>query len=118
MVENHQNIESSLSLSLSLSLRPSLRPSLPPTFLPPPFACSLPPPPPPPPLRMPASVQGWAFYWGTSEWSAQQITEACEVAKRLNVVGPSMEQPEFNLFQREKVRARGRRVLYALRALR
>jgi len=46
---------------------------------------------------------GWAFYWGTSEWNAQQITEAWEVAKRLDMVGPSCEQPEYNLFSRHKV---------------
>ncbi|CAM6020112.1 unnamed protein product [Sphagnum balticum] len=47
--------------------------------------------------------QGWAFYWGTSEWSAQQITEAWEVAHRLDLIGPAMEQPEYNLLAREKV---------------
>lgn len=48
--------------------------------------------------------QGWAFYWGTSEWSAQQITEAWAVASRLDLVGPVVEQPEYNLFSRHKVR--------------
>ncbi|KAK9805605.1 hypothetical protein WJX72_007413 [[Myrmecia] bisecta] len=47
--------------------------------------------------------QGWAFYWGTSEWSAQQITQAWDVAHRLNLVGPAMEQPEYNLLHRDKV---------------
>lgn len=47
--------------------------------------------------------QGYAFYWGTSEWSAQQITEAWEVANRLDMVGPAMEQPEYNMFARHKV---------------
>lgn len=47
--------------------------------------------------------QGWAFYWGTSEWSAQQITEAWAVANRLDLVGPVVEQPEYNLFSRHKV---------------
>ncbi|PUZ78249.1 hypothetical protein GQ55_1G438000 [Panicum hallii var. hallii] len=47
--------------------------------------------------------QGWAFYWGTSEWSAQQITEAWAVANRLDLVGPIVEQPEYNLFSRHKV---------------
>ena len=47
--------------------------------------------------------QGWAFYWGTSEWTAHQITEACEVAKRLHLIGPAMEQPEYNLLARDKV---------------
>lgn len=35
-----------------------------------------------------------AFYWGTSEWTAQQITEAWEVANRLDLIGPTMEQPQ------------------------
>ncbi|BDA50125.1 Voltage-gated potassium channel subunit beta-1 [Coccomyxa sp. Obi] len=47
--------------------------------------------------------QGWAFYWGTSEWTAQQITEAWAVADRLNLIGPAMEQPEYSLLQRQKV---------------
>ncbi|KAL3351309.1 hypothetical protein AABB24_019750 [Solanum stoloniferum] len=47
--------------------------------------------------------KGWAFYWGTSEWSAQQITEAWGVAQRLDLVGPIVEQPEYNLLSRHKV---------------
>ncbi|KAL0376883.1 UNVERIFIED_CONTAM: putative voltage-gated potassium channel subunit beta [Sesamum calycinum] len=47
--------------------------------------------------------KGWAYYWGTSEWSAQQITEAWGVAERLDLVGPIVEQPEYNLFSRHKV---------------
>jgi aryl-alcohol dehydrogenase-like predicted oxidoreductase len=47
--------------------------------------------------------KGWAFYWGTSEWDAQQITEACEVAARLNLIGPSVEQPQYNLLTRDRV---------------
>lgn len=47
--------------------------------------------------------KGWAFYWGTSEWSAQQITEAWGVAQRLDMVGPIVEQPEYNLLSRHKV---------------
>jgi voltage-dependent potassium channel beta subunit len=47
--------------------------------------------------------QGKAFYWGTSEWSAQQITEAHAIAQKLGLEGPVMEQPEYNLFTREKV---------------
>eukprot|EP00963_Diacronema_lutheri_P003528 scaffold285_cov330-Pavlova_lutheri.AAC.46 len=46
---------------------------------------------------------GLTFYWGTSEWSGQQITEAWEVANRLDMIGPLMEQPEYNMFAREKV---------------
>ncbi|CAM6089806.1 unnamed protein product [Calypogeia fissa] len=48
---------------------------------------------------------GYAFYWGTSEWTAQQITEAWDVAHRLDLIGPAMEQPEYNLLAREKVEA-------------
>lgn len=40
---------------------------------------------------------------GTSEWTAQQITEAWAVADRLNLVGPAMEQPEYSLLERKKV---------------
>ena len=47
--------------------------------------------------------QGWAFYWGTSEWSHSQIQEAWDVAERLDLVGPTMEQPHYNLFERQKV---------------
>ena len=46
--------------------------------------------------------QGMAFYWGTSEWSAEQITEAHAIAKNLNLIGPLMEQPQYNLFHRER----------------
>ena len=47
--------------------------------------------------------QGKAFYWGTSEWSAAQITEVHAVAQRDHLIPPLMEQPEYNLFKREKV---------------
>lgn len=46
---------------------------------------------------------GWAFYWGTSEWSVEQIQEASDVADRLGLVGPCCEQPQYNLFERSKV---------------
>ena len=36
--------------------------------------------------------QGKAFYWGTSEWSAQQITEAHAVSSRLNLIGPLVSE--------------------------
>jgi aryl-alcohol dehydrogenase-like predicted oxidoreductase len=48
-------------------------------------------------------LQGHCFYWGTSEWTAQQIEAAWSVAKQLNLIGPLAEQPEYNLFAREKV---------------
>lgn len=44
--------------------------------------------------------QGFALYWGTSEWSPSQIEEAFECAEKLNCVKPSMEQPKYNLFFR------------------
>lgn len=48
-------------------------------------------------------AQGKAFYWGTSEWSAQQIQEAIAVARREHLIPPTMEQPEYNMFHRERV---------------
>lgn len=47
--------------------------------------------------------QGKILYWGTSEWSAQEIMEAHMVAKQYNLIGPTMEQPQYNMFHRDKV---------------
>lgn len=47
--------------------------------------------------------QGKILYWGTSEWSAAQIMEAHMIAERYGLIGPTMEQPQYNLFYREKV---------------
>lgn len=47
--------------------------------------------------------QGYAFYWGTSEWSAEQIRHAYEVARRERLVPPTMEQPQYNMMHRERV---------------
>ena len=48
--------------------------------------------------------QGKILYWGTSMWSAPQILEACEVAQgNGSLVPPTMEQPQYNLFTRDKV---------------
>lgn len=47
--------------------------------------------------------QGKILYWGTSEWSAQQITEAHAAAREWNLTPPTMEQPQYNLFERDKV---------------
>lgn len=44
---------------------------------------------------------GYAFYWGTSEWSEAQIMSAYETAEKLNCIQPSMEQPKYNLFFRD-----------------
>jgi len=48
-------------------------------------------------------VQGKVLYWGTSEWSAQQLTEAYAVARREHLTPPTMEQPQYNIFERQKV---------------
>jgi Predicted oxidoreductases (related to aryl-alcohol dehydrogenases) len=48
-------------------------------------------------------TQGKVLYWGTSEWTAQQLTEAWGFARANNLIGPQMEQPQYNLFVREKV---------------
>ena len=47
--------------------------------------------------------QGKIFYWGTSEWSAQEIMEAHMFAEKNHMIGPLMEQPQYNMFHREKV---------------
>ena len=47
--------------------------------------------------------QGKAFYWGTSEWSASQIMEAYAVARREHLIPPQMEQPQYNMFHRDRV---------------
>ena len=47
--------------------------------------------------------QGKILYWGTSEWSASEIMEAFRVARQYNLIGPTMEQPQYNLLEREKL---------------
>ncbi|GMF60771.1 unnamed protein product [Phytophthora fragariaefolia] len=47
--------------------------------------------------------QGWAFYWGTSEWLASDIREACEIADRLGLIRLIVEQPQYNILERNKV---------------
>ncbi|MFM1829124.1 MAG: hypothetical protein RL624_1365 [Bacteroidota bacterium] len=47
--------------------------------------------------------QGKILYWGTSEWSAAEIMEAHMVAKDLKLIAPSVEQPQYNLFERQKM---------------
>lgn len=48
-------------------------------------------------------ASGKALYWGTSEWSAQEIRAAWEIAERHHLRKPVVEQPEYNLFNRTKV---------------
>ena len=46
--------------------------------------------------------QGKIMYWGTSEWSADEIKEAFKCAKKYNLRGPTMEQPQYNILCRER----------------
>ena len=48
-------------------------------------------------------MAGKVLYWGTSEWSAQEIMEAHAVANRHNLIAPIMEQPQYNMLHRDKV---------------
>lgn len=48
-------------------------------------------------------MQGKILYWGTSEWSAQEIMEAHMVAQQYRLIGPTMEQPQYNMLTRHKV---------------
>jgi len=47
--------------------------------------------------------QGKILYWGTSEWSGVEIMEAHRVAHQYGLIGPSMEQPQYNLLERNKM---------------
>ncbi len=46
---------------------------------------------------------GKAHYWGTSEWSAQELLEAYEIAEKYHLHKPTMEQPQYHLFHRERL---------------
>ncbi|HUZ39880.1 MAG TPA: aldo/keto reductase [Acidimicrobiales bacterium] len=48
-------------------------------------------------------TQGKALYWGTSEWNADEIRAAYDIADRHNLHKPLMEQPEYNILRRDKV---------------
>ncbi|MCB1197964.1 MAG: aldo/keto reductase [Bdellovibrionota bacterium] len=47
--------------------------------------------------------QGKVFYWGTSEWSGEQLDEAFTVSEQLGLIPPTMEQPQYNMFHRYKM---------------
>ena len=49
--------------------------------------------------------QGKIFYWGTSEWSAAEIMEAHMIARQNNLIGPTVEQAEYNMFVRRRMEA-------------
>jgi voltage-dependent potassium channel beta subunit len=46
---------------------------------------------------------GKALYWGTSEWSAEQVAKAWQLAERHHLHKPQMEQPQYNLLVRDRV---------------
>jgi len=43
-----------------------------------------------------------AYYWGTSEWSAEQVQEATQIAEKYHLIAPIAEQPQYNAFHRER----------------
>lgn len=47
--------------------------------------------------------RGQIFYWGTSEWQAAQVAEAHGIAEKLGLIGPVVEQPQYNLVHRKRV---------------
>jgi voltage-dependent potassium channel beta subunit len=47
--------------------------------------------------------QGKALYWGTSEWPAERIRAAYEIARREHLIPPTMEQPQYNMLHRRRV---------------
>jgi voltage-dependent potassium channel beta subunit len=46
--------------------------------------------------------QGLTFYWGTSEWSAEELADAHGIANRLGLIGPLMEQPQYSMLHRTR----------------
>jgi len=47
-------------------------------------------------------TQGKILYWGTSEWTAEEISQAYEFAIENNLTPPTMEQPQYNLLDRQR----------------
>ena len=47
--------------------------------------------------------QGKILYWGTSEWTAAQISQAIGIARQFNLIPPTMEQPQYSMFHRKRV---------------
>ncbi len=54
--------------------------------------------------------QGKVLYWGTSEWSAQELMEAYAIARQHHLTPPTMEQPQYNMFVRQRVEQEYRRL--------
>jgi voltage-dependent potassium channel beta subunit len=59
-------------------------------------------------------AQGKVLYWGTSEWSADKIAEAHGAARALGLAGPTMEQPQYNMLERDRVEREYARLYDAL----
>ena len=47
--------------------------------------------------------KGWAFYWGTSEWNADQIERTIKICEKLNLIPPIVEQCQYSMLERKKV---------------
>ena len=47
--------------------------------------------------------QGKILYWGTSEWTGAQISQAFGIARQYNLIPPTMEQPQYNMFHRQRM---------------
>jgi len=47
--------------------------------------------------------KGWAFYWGTSEWNAEEIAEAHYVCEKYGLIAPVVEQPQYSLLARDNL---------------
>ena len=58
--------------------------------------------------------QGKVLYWGTSEWSAQQLMEAYSVARQYNLIPPTMEQPQYHMFHRQTMEVEYARLYEAI----
>jgi len=57
--------------------------------------------------------KGWAFYWGTSEWNQDQIAEAHYVCGKYSLIKPVVEQPQYNIFNRDNIEVKYRRLFEA-----
>ncbi len=55
-------------------------------------------------------LRGDVLYWGTSEWSAAAVMEAYAVARDYDLIPPTMEQPQYNMFHRRRVEREYRRL--------
>ncbi len=56
--------------------------------------------------------RGDVLYWGTSEWSAQELMEAYAVARQYDLIPPTMEQPQYNMFHRYRVEMEYKRLYH------